>query len=87
MSDVNCRNYVNCGGFALENHEYCEHCIEEQDEIAEQLAKETAAINELKRAVEFFEQVQNAPSEERMGVRSDHYDWLISSAKKVANTF
>lgn len=49
--------------------------------------QQTAAIADLKRAVEFFDKVQVASDAERIAVGSDHWDWIKSAAKNVAANF
>ena len=40
-------------------------------------------LHELRRAVDFFRQVQSATREEKIAVGVDHIDWLISAASSV----
>jgi len=48
---TDCRNYVNCGGFAEPRQEYCENCLEEQAEIEAEESEKRGAIKELKDAL------------------------------------
>ncbi len=80
---VNCRNYVNCGGYAEPKSEYCEECLEEQAEIEAKEAVQRAAITDLKNALAFFDQVQGGTADDAVAVGTDHFDWLEKAARKV----
>lgn len=41
------------------------------------------AIEEMKKALEFFDLVKAAPENERIAVGQDHWDWLESAARRV----
>lgn len=41
------------------------------------------AIDNLERAIQFFDQVKNALPDERIAVGTDHRDWLESAARDV----
>lgn len=44
------------------------------------------AARELARAIKFFDEVRASSEDERIAVGSDHWDWLISAARKVARS-
>lgn len=80
---VNCRNHVNCGGYAEPKSEYCEECLEEQAEIEAEQYEPHAAIVNLKNALSFYDKVQNASLDAAIPVGTDHFKWLVSAARKV----
>lgn len=84
---VECRNYVNCGGFALNAHELCENCIVEQNERESDEETLQRAMRDLKEALNFVERTRKASSEERAAVRSDHLKELENAAKKAVEAY
>ena len=80
---VDCRNHVNCGGFAEPKSEYCEGCLEEQAEIEAIQAEQCAAVANLKEALAFYDKVQNGSADDAVPVGTDHFEWLEQAARKV----
>ncbi len=80
---INCRNHVNCGGYAEPKSEYCEECLEEQAEMEAERAEQRAAIADLKNALAFYDQVQCGSVNDAEHVEKDRFDWLEKAARKV----
>lgn len=53
------------------------------DPACAQVIKTEDAVEELQKALEFFDKINKASVDEQMAVGKDHYDWLESAARKV----
>lgn len=49
--------------------------------------RQSQALDELKRAVDFFDKVQVASDAEKTAVGTDHWDWLLKASRDARDAF
>ena len=82
MSDeqyINCRNYVNCGGFATQHSEYCAECLDEQTEFEELKAKRCTCWDDMleKLKEQIMPQIPEGSTD--IEIRWDNSVWVLSN--------